>query len=456
MASRSSTTAALAPLFAAGFLAYAYNNIFMTLTPTFVVGLGGALAEAGLQNSLFLAAAVLLRFVAGPVADRWGTKPVMAVGLIAFVIGGALFPFCSTFWHVVAVRVVQAVGLAGFWSSATTTVSDVAPAEGRGWWLGLYRLVTSVSLLIGPTIAFALVEAVGFNVCFGLLSLCAAVALLCVLLLRSGRLVDGRVDERCAAMPDVADEERPSALSAVDGRRASAPSGLGVFCEGECATRDGEPFSSGTHPAISAAPSAPRASKLRGAASRWAHDARAIPASVIASVLGGTFIAAAGYGLLFSFGATFASAAGAADNAGWYFTLVGIGGLAANPIAGFLSDRIGSQRLFGAHLLLMGMGIALFSMAGVAAVAFVASGLLAGFGYAGATVCAQAQAASRVDQAHRATILALQQNAIDLGIASASAVYGIVFTALGPESALPFIVQALFVLAAGTFLLRRH
>ena len=71
----------LAPLFFAAFLAYGYNNIFMTLTPSFVVAAGGTLAEAGLQNSVYLAAAVLLRFAFGPAADRWGTKPVMLVGL---------------------------------------------------------------------------------------------------------------------------------------------------------------------------------------------------------------------------------------------------------------------------------------------------------------------------------------------------------------------------------------
>lgn len=84
----------LAPLFFAAFLAYGYNNIFMTLTPSFVVAAGGTLAEAGLQNSVYLAAAVLLRFAFGPAADRWGTKPVMLVGLASFVLGGVLFPLC--------------------------------------------------------------------------------------------------------------------------------------------------------------------------------------------------------------------------------------------------------------------------------------------------------------------------------------------------------------------------
>lgn len=106
----------------------------MTLTPSFVVAAGGTLAEAGLQNSVYLAAAVLLRFAFGPAADRWGTKPVMLVGLASFVLGGILFPLCAEFWQMLLVRCVQAVGLASFWSSATATVSEAAPPQARGRW----------------------------------------------------------------------------------------------------------------------------------------------------------------------------------------------------------------------------------------------------------------------------------------------------------------------------------
>lgn len=392
------TARALAPLFAAGFLAYGYNNIFMTLTPTFVTSLGGSLAEAGLQNSVYLAVAVVLRFAFGPLADRWGTKPVMAAGLASFIVGGTLFPFAGAFWQVVAVRCVQAIGLAAFWSSATATVSSTAPPESRGWWLGLYRLVTSVSLLVGPLVAFEVVEAVGFAACFGLLTACAVVALLCVMAL-------GRFGTEVPASGDAA---RPSAA-----------------------------------PGSGAAPSS---------GSSWR---RSVSAVVLAVVVGGTFIAAVGYGLLFSFAATAATAMGLALGAGWYFSLVGLGGLAANPVAGLLADRLGPRRLLGAHLLLVAAGLALFPLAAHSSVAFVASGLAAGYGYAGAMVCAQAEAATRVSAAHCATVLALQQNAIDLGIASAGAVFGFVFTAVGPAAPGPFLVQAAAVLAAALLLLRR-
>ena len=133
----------------------------------------------------------------------------------------------------------------------------------------------------------------------------------------------------------------------------------------------------------------------------------------------GTFVAAMGYGLLFSFGGTFISAAGMTENEGWCFTLIGLGGLAANPVAGILCDRRDARRLFGVHGLLMGMGV------------------------------------RQVAEGRQATALALQQNAIDVGIASASALYGAVFSVFGAAAAEPFVCQACLIALVGLLLAKR-
>ncbi|MCI8425186.1 MAG: MFS transporter [Adlercreutzia sp.] len=384
------TARMLAPLFVAAFFAFAYNNVFMTLLPTFAVDRGATLAEGGLVNSVYLAAAVGLRFFVGPLADRVGTKPLMAGGLAAFVVGGALVPLCTGFAALVAVRCLQAVGLAAFWPTATATVADAATPERQGWWLGVYRFITSLSLLLGPVAAFALVDAFGFVACFGAMTACAVVALGCVGVLRQG----GGKSEGA----------RLGAVAKADG----AGTGAGV------------PF----------------------------------PHGVVVAVVGATFVAAMGYGLLFSFTRSFVAAVDPLMNAGWYFTLLGIGSLVANPVAGTLADRLPQRRLLGAWLLCAGAGVALIAVLGTMetaadAVAFAVSGLALGFGYGGAMTTAQALAAARTAPRHRATVLSLQQNAIDLGIAGASALFGAVFAALGAASVLPFLAQGAVMAIVG-------
>ncbi|WP_296009985.1 MFS transporter [uncultured Adlercreutzia sp.] len=388
------TARMLAPLFVAAFFAFAYNNVFMTLLPTFAVDRGATLAEGGLVNSVYLAVAVGLRFFVGPLADRVGTKPLMAGGLAAFVIGGALVPLCTGFAALVAVRCLQAVGLAAFWPTATATVADAATPERQGWWLGVYRFITSFSLLLGPVVAFALVDAFGFVACFGAMTACAVVALGCVGVLRQG----GGKSEGA----------RLGAVAKADGAGTGAGTGAGV------------PF----------------------------------PRGVVVAVVGATFVAAMGYGLLFSFTRSFVAAVDPLMNAGWYFTLLGIGSLVANPVAGTLADRLPQRRLLGAWLLCAGAGVALIAVLGTMetaadAVAFAVSGLALGFGYGGAMTTAQALAAAHTAPRHRATVLSLQQNAIDLGIAGASALFGAVFAALGAASVLPFLAQGAVMAIVG-------
>lgn len=76
-------------------------------------------------------------------------------------------------------------------------------------------------------------------------------------------------------------------------------------------------------------------------------------------------------------------------------------------------------------------------------------------GYAGAMVCAQAMIARQVAEGRQATALALQQNAIDVGIASASALYGAVFSVFGAAAAEPFVCQACLIALVGLLLAKR-
>lgn len=171
-------------LFAAGFLLYGCNNAFMVLSPVLVLDLGGSVVEAGVQGTAFVAAAVGLRFLFGPLSDRRGLKPVMLSGALAYVVTGPLLALCAEFWQVLLVRCAQAAGLAAYFPAATAAVVAAAPAGRAGSMLGLYRLVSSASLMVAPAAAFFVVDASGFGTCLTLLGGCAAVAFGLVLAVR--------------------------------------------------------------------------------------------------------------------------------------------------------------------------------------------------------------------------------------------------------------------------------
>lgn len=380
---------AFVPLCLAGFVAYAYNNAYMTLAPTFAQDIGASLAQAGLQGTVFLVAAVILRFALGPLADRIGTKPVMALGLASFALGSALFALCETFWHILCVRCIQAVGIAAFYPCATAAVAEMSPGGKSGLFLGLYRFVTAASLTVGPAAAFALADVAGYRLCFAALA-CASLAALAFVL----------------ALPNA-------------GRKATG-----------AAERQARPN--------------PASHLLRTLRGCFADNPR-----LVALVLGSTVLAALGYGLLFSFSATYLRTVGSELDEGVYFTVVGLGGLVANPLAGWLCDRIDRRGLLAGCLACFGLGVAVLGACGAGAAAPVASGILAGLGYAGTITTVLSIVSSGFDPALRSSLLSLQQNAIDLGIACASGAFGAVLAAAGDGQGTVFAAWgALTALAA--------
>lgn len=374
-----STARVILPLFAASFLAYGYNNIFMVLTPLFTRSIGASVTEAGLQGAVFLIVAVALRFYFGPLADRRGQKLIMALGVSAFVTGGFLFLFCTEFWQVLGVRCIQAVGLSAFFPCATALVATAVPAERVGFFLGVFRFVVSFSLLVGPLGAQVLVDGGGYALCFTVMTALAVIALILVMTL-------------------------PATYGTDEG---SERSGLRKLFD-----------------------------TLR--------DAMKEKPRVIVVMLGSTFVAALGYGLLFSFASLFIGEVRPSINTGLYFTLIGVGGLGANLITGWVSDKVDRVVLLTGCLICMGAGVVALGFLEGSEILFFVSGLLAGFGYAGVITTVLALASAKISDAHLTSILALQQNGIDLGIACASAGFGIVFAA-GSNAPVVFIVQGVIM-----------
>lgn len=168
-------------LFISVFLIFSYNNIFMTITPVYLIELGGNQFLVGLQSSIFLISAIGLRFLFGPLADVKGPKQAMLIGAGAFFISGILFIFSSNVWEIFVLRIIQAIGLAAYFPSASATVINYAPEGKVGKYVGVYRLVTTSTLLFGPVLALGLIAKKDYDFYYMVMSLIAFVGLLLIL-----------------------------------------------------------------------------------------------------------------------------------------------------------------------------------------------------------------------------------------------------------------------------------
>ncbi len=399
----------LLPLFVAAFLAFSYNNIFMSITPLYALSCSLSAFEAGTQTTIFLAVAIALRFVFGALADRIGTKPVMICGMLSFVIGAFVFVGSSSFASIIAARCIQAIGLASFWSCATTTVCNVSPIDKNGWYLGLYRFITSASLLLGPVLAFKLIELISYQICFVALGTSAFLALIALV-----------------AMPAVS----ASGHTSSDNSHNVSPD----------ASSNIPPDTSHNIPSDT----------LYNVSSSWRARLKPFLSNkTLWFIVVCTLCAAMSYGLVFSFAGTYLNACEETLNTGIYFTILGAGGLVGNPLAGWLSDRMNIRLSISLWLGCIGFGVLSLAYAPNNFFVLLTSGTLVGLGYAGNITASQSLTSSCMHIAHRATAFAIQQNAIDLGIALASSLFGLAFSMAGTASSLPFVIQGTIVMLAG-------
>lgn len=175
----------LGPLFVSAFLLFGLNNATTSAMPEYLSVLGSGPCLAGLQNSLFVLAAVLLRFVLGPLSDRLGSKPMLILGAAGFCLPCALIPLFDNTVAAISLRLLQAVGLAAFHPNVAHYITTRSSPEEGPHRIGLSRFVSTASLMIVPAALFPLIDSGGYGAFFAALALAALAGLLLLLPLRS-------------------------------------------------------------------------------------------------------------------------------------------------------------------------------------------------------------------------------------------------------------------------------
>ncbi len=163
---KNSTIINLGLLFGAAFIVFINFSSSLTVLPLYVLELDGTEFISGLQNTIFFIAAVILRFYFGPLADSRGRKLPLIIGAVAFATAPLLFLLSSNLWMLIISRIYQAIGLAAFFSSSTSLVADLAPENKTGTYISSYRILMSLSLLMGPAGSMLLVKQYDYSTWF--------------------------------------------------------------------------------------------------------------------------------------------------------------------------------------------------------------------------------------------------------------------------------------------------
>src|SRR5579859_5280551 len=146
-----------------------------TVMPTVVQKLGG-IELYGWTGAVYLLAATVTMPLYGKLADLYGRKPVMMLGMAFFLAGSMASGLSRTMMQLIAFRAVQGLGAGGLQPIAMTVVGDIfRPAE-RARIQGVFGAVWGVAAMSGPLLGGLIVHVLSWrwvffiNVPFGVVS----------------------------------------------------------------------------------------------------------------------------------------------------------------------------------------------------------------------------------------------------------------------------------------------
>lgn len=142
-----------------GVTALGFASYFLTLAslPAYVVAGGAAESTAGVVTAVFLLTTIAVQSVVPVLADRYGTGPVFAAGLVAIGAPSPFYVLDDGIGWVAALSAVRGAGFAVITVLGATLAARVAPPERRGESIGLYGLAIALPNMAAVPAGVALV-----------------------------------------------------------------------------------------------------------------------------------------------------------------------------------------------------------------------------------------------------------------------------------------------------------
>ncbi|MGA5304204.1 MFS transporter [Nucisporomicrobium flavum] len=121
-----------------------------------------------------------LMFTAGVIADRWGRRRTLAVGLVIFAVASALSASAGTPGSLILWRAVMGIGGAVVPPATLAIIKNAVPEDEQGRAMGVWAALGGLSVAFGPILGGALLERFWWGSVF---LINVPVAALCVALL---------------------------------------------------------------------------------------------------------------------------------------------------------------------------------------------------------------------------------------------------------------------------------
>jgi EmrB/QacA subfamily drug resistance transporter len=137
-------------------------TIVSTAMPQIIADLGGLDLYTWVFSS-FLLTQTAMTVVFGKLADLYGRKRVMLVGIGIFLFGSVLAGAAWSMASMVAFRLVQGVGAGAMQPVAMTIIADLFPGRERGKVQGWLASIWATSAVLGPLVGSLIIHSVSWS-----------------------------------------------------------------------------------------------------------------------------------------------------------------------------------------------------------------------------------------------------------------------------------------------------
>ncbi len=155
---------AFAGIFAVTFAGIVAVGAVLPILPRYVHGpLDGGNVAVGIVIGSYAVTGLLLRPVAGRIADSRGRRPAVLAGSLLVAASGFLYLLPFGIPGLILARLVLGAGEGTVFTAGSAWVVDIAPPHRRGRVIGLYGLAIWTGLSIGPLIGELLQQTSGYT-----------------------------------------------------------------------------------------------------------------------------------------------------------------------------------------------------------------------------------------------------------------------------------------------------
>ncbi|PKB22846.1 multidrug effflux MFS transporter [Janthinobacterium sp. 64] len=152
-------------------------DIYLPSLPAMADALHASDAQLQLTLSLFMAGSAASMLACGPLADRYGRRPVLLAGTAIYVLASIVCSVTSDVHVLIAARVLQAFGGCSGTIIGRVMVRDRFDAATQARMLGKISMVMGLSPIVAPLAGSVLDAAFGWRAVFGVLCLLGALSL---------------------------------------------------------------------------------------------------------------------------------------------------------------------------------------------------------------------------------------------------------------------------------------